>query len=87
MRDSMIQFFNSFIRIKEGFTVAVGKVKWFSNQKGYGFIVMDGCTDDIFVHHTAIQGEGFRTLSENQDVEFEIVEGDKGKQAVNVIKI
>jgi CspA family cold shock protein len=83
----MIQFFNSFIRIKEGFTVAVGKVKWFSNQKGYGFIVMDGCTDDIFVHHTAIQGEGFRTLSENQDVEFEIVEGDKGKQAVNVIKI
>ncbi len=83
----MVQFFYSFIRIKEGFTVAVGKVKWFSNQKGYGFIVMDGCTDDIFVHHTAIQGEGFRTLSENQDVEFEIVEGDKGKQAVNVIKI
>lgn len=67
--------------------MAVGKVKWFSNQKGYGFIVMDGCTEDIFVHHTAIQGEGFRTLDENQQVEFEVVEGDKGKQAVNVVKM
>jgi len=67
--------------------VSVGKVKWFSNQKGYGFIVMDGCTEDIFVHHTAIQCEGFRTLDEDQEVEFEVVEGEKGKQAVNVIKI
>lgn len=67
--------------------MAVGRVKWFSNQKGYGFIVMDGCQDDIFVHHTAIQGDGFRTLDENQEVQFEVVEGDKGKQAVNVVKI
>ena len=59
--------------------MAVGKVKWFSNQKGYGFIVMDGCSDDIFVHHTAIQGEGFRTLAEDQDVEFEVVEGGQRK--------
>jgi len=67
--------------------VAVGRVKWFSNQKGYGFIVMDGCAEDIFVHHTAIQGDGFRTLEEDQQVQFEVVEGDKGKQAVNVVKL
>jgi CspA family cold shock protein len=67
--------------------VAIGQVKWFSNQKGYGFIVMEGCMDDIFVHHTAIQGDGFRTLDENQEVQFEMVEGEKGKQAVNVVKL
>jgi cold shock protein len=67
--------------------LTVGRVKWFSNQKGYGFIVMDGCPEDIFVHHTAIQSDGFRTLDENQEVQFEMVDGDKGKQAVNVVKI
>lgn len=67
--------------------MAAGRVKWFSNQKGYGFIVMDGCAEDIFVHHTAIQGEGFRTLDEDQQVQFEVVEGDKGKQAINVVKL
>ena len=67
--------------------MAVGKVKWFSNQKGYGFIVMEGCPDDIFVHHSAIQGDGFRTLDEDQPVEFELVDSDKGKQAINVNKI
>lgn len=63
-----------------------GKVKWFSNQKGYGFITVDG-GKDIFVHHTAIQGEGYKTLVEGQAVEFEIVQGPKGEQATNVVKL
>jgi CspA family cold shock protein len=58
-------------------------VKWFSNEKGFGFISRsDG--DDVFVHHSAIQMEGYRTLTEGQKVEFDIVEGPKGKQAANV---
>ena len=63
-----------------------GKVKWFNNQKGYGFITPES-GDDVFVHHTAIQGEGFKSLDEGQDVEFEIQDGPKGKQAVNVTKL
>lgn len=63
----------------------VGKVKWFSPEKGYGFIVREG-GDDVFVHFSAIQDEGFKTLNEGQDVEFEIVEGARGPQAANVIK-
>ena len=60
-----------------------GKVKWFSNQKGYGFIqTYDG--EDIFVHFSAIQEEGFKTLTQGQEVEFEISEGPKGPQAANV---
>ncbi|MEI6862936.1 MAG: cold shock domain-containing protein [Candidatus Omnitrophota bacterium] len=63
-----------------------GKVKWFSNQKGYGFITPeDG--KDVFVHHTAIQGEGYKSLEEGQEVEFEIKEGPKGEQAANVVKL
>ncbi|MDI3546935.1 MAG: cold shock protein [Halanaerobiales bacterium] len=63
-----------------------GKVKWFDAQKGYGFIEReDG--DDVFVHFSAIQDEGFKTLEEGQDVEFEIVEGDRGPQAANVVKL
>lgn len=63
----------------------VGKVKWFSAEKGYGFIAReDG--DDVFVHLSAIQDEGFKTLNEGQDVEFDIVEGARGPQAANVIK-
>ena len=63
----------------------VGKVKWFSAEKGYGFIAReDG--DDVFVHFSAIQDEGFRTLNEGQDVEFDIVEGARGPQAANVVK-
>ena len=63
----------------------VGKVKWFSAEKGYGFIAReDG--DDVFVHFSAIQDEGFKTLAEGQDVEFEIVEGARGPQAANVVK-
>ena len=63
-----------------------GTVKWFNNQKGYGFISMDDGTD-IFVHYTGLVMEGFKTLDEGQAVEFEIAQGDKGPQAVNVTKI
>lgn len=63
----------------------VGKVKWFSPEKGYGFIAREG-GGDVFVHFSAIQDEGFKTLNEGQDVEFEIVEGARGPQAANVIK-
>ena len=60
-----------------------GTVKWFNDKKGFGFLSReDG--NDVFVHHTAIQGEGFKTLSEGQQVEFEVQDGPKGPQAVNV---
>lgn len=63
-----------------------GKVKWFNSEKGFGFIErQDG--DDVFVHFSAIQSEGFKTLEEGQDVEFEIVDGDRGPQAANVVAI
>ncbi|WP_313890833.1 cold shock domain-containing protein [Psychrobacillus sp.] len=63
-----------------------GKVKWFNNEKGYGFLEYnDG--EDVFVHFTGIQGDGFRALEEGQDVTFEIVEGNRGPQAANVNKI
>ena len=62
-----------------------GKVKWFNAEKGFGFIaVEDG--DDIFVHFSAIQGDGYKTLDEGQEVEFEVVEGNRGPQAANVVK-
>jgi CspA family cold shock protein len=64
-----------------------GKVKWFSNAKGYGFITIDGDAKDIFVHHTAIKAEGFRSLNEGDPVEFELVEGPKGPKAENVAKL
>jgi cold shock protein len=63
-----------------------GKVKWFNNAKGYGFIERDGGAD-VFVHFSAVQGNGFRTLEEGQAVEFEIVDGPKGQQAGNVTKV
>ena len=63
-----------------------GKVKWFNDQKGYGFITPES-GKDVFVHHTAIQGEGFKTLHEGQDVEFEIEKGPKGEQATKVVKL
>jgi len=63
-----------------------GKVKWFSNQKGYGFITPESGSD-VFVHYTAITGDGYKTLEEGQEVEFEITEGAKGEQATNVSKI
>jgi CspA family cold shock protein len=68
--------------LEEG-SVAEGTVKWFSNEKGYGFIERDE-GDDVFVHHSAIVMDGYRTLREGQRVEFEVVQGDKGLQAANV---
>lgn len=67
--------------------MALGSVKWFNDAKGYGFIQQDGSEKDVFVHYTAIQGEGFKTLAEGQKVEFELIEGPKGPQAANVTKV
>ena len=63
-----------------------GKVKWFNAEKGFGFIKREG-GDDVFVHFSAIQSDGFKTLDEGQEVEFEITEGTRGPQAANVIKL
>jgi cold shock protein len=63
-----------------------GSVKWFSDQKGYGFITPEN-GNDVFVHHSAIQGEGYKSLAEGQQVEFEIQQGPKGEQATNVVKL
>jgi CspA family cold shock protein len=60
-----------------------GTVKWFNEKKGFGFLAREN-GDDVFVHHTSIQGDGFKTLSEGQQVEFEVQDGPKGPQAVNV---
>jgi len=66
--------------------MVIGTVKWFSQDKGYGFISQDQ-GDDVFVHYSEIQGDGFRTLREGEKVEFEITEGKKGPQAVNARRI
>lgn len=66
--------------------MAKGKVKWFSDQKGYGFITPES-GNDVFVHHSSIQGEGYKTLAEGQEVEFQIEKGPKGEQATNVTKL
>jgi len=63
----------------------VGKVKWFNDAKGFGFIEVEG-SEDVFVHHSDIQAEGFRTLAEGESVSFDITPGDKGPRATNVIK-
>ena len=66
--------------------MARGKVKWFSNQKGYGFIETEG-GKDVFVHHSVIQSDGYKTLEEGQEVQFEVEQGPKGEQAKNVVKL
>ena len=77
-------FFSS--KVVEGIMRVRGKVKWFSDAKGYGFISQaDG--PDVFVHHSNVEGEGFKTLEEGQEVEFDLVQGKKGLQAQNVVKV
>lgn len=66
--------------------IYTGKVKWFNDQKGFGFIERED-DDDVFVHFSAIQEDGFKSLEEGQDVEFEVVEGDRGPQAANVVTL
>jgi CspA family cold shock protein len=64
--------------------MTIGKVKWFNNTKGFGFVVPEGTDDDVFAHFSQIQMEGYRTLKPGQDVEFDLVHGDKGQQAQNI---
>lgn len=63
-----------------------GTVKWFSSQKGYGFITPES-GDDVFVHHSAIQGDGYKSLEEGQEVEFEVEQGPKGRRAAKVARL
>ena len=65
--------------------MATGTVKWFNESKGFGFITQDDGTD-VFAHHSAIEGEGFKTLAEGESVSFDVVEGEKGPKAVNIVK-
>jgi CspA family cold shock protein len=64
-----------------------GKVKWFNNAKGFGFIQADGQEKDIFVHHTAIKADGFRTLNQGEEVQFDLIQGPKGLKAENVLRL
>ncbi len=67
--------------------MAKGTIKWFSDQKGYGFVTPEGGKKDVFVHYSALQGEGFKSLREGETIEFDITNGPKGEQAANVRKI
>jgi CspA family cold shock protein len=76
------QLFKIFLRRP----IMIGRVKWFNNDKGFGFIEREN-GDDVFVHFSAIEGNGFKSLEEGQQVEFEIVEGARGPQAANVVRL
>lgn len=81
----IVYYFNSSIEKYWGlFSMSTGTVKWFNNSKGYGFIAPAEGGDDVFVHHTSIEGTGFKTLEEGQSVTFEVENGPKGLQAINV---
>ena len=67
--------------------MAQGTIKWFSDEKGYGFVTPDGGGKDVFVHFSALQGEGFKSLAEGQKISFDITQGPKGEQAANVVKL
>ncbi len=67
--------------------MARGKIKWFCNSRGYGFICEEGREEDIFVHYSAIQGEGYKSLQDGEDVEFRLCEGEKGLHAQDVVKL
>jgi cold shock protein len=73
--------------VKEVFFMATGTVKWFNDSKGYGFITPDEGAKDLFVHHSNIAGEGFKSLNEGARVEFEPREGQKGPEATNVVTV
>jgi CspA family cold shock protein len=67
--------------------MATGTIKWFSDEKGFGFITPEGGSRDVFVHFSALQGEGFKSLAEGQMVSFDVTQGPKGDQAANVVKL
>ena len=67
--------------------MAKGTIKWFSDEKGFGFITPEGGSRDVFVHFSALQGEGFKSLAEGQSVSYDVVAGPKGDQAANVLKL
>jgi len=67
--------------------MAKGKVKWFNNQKGFGFIIPDEGEGDVFVHYSMIQGDGYKTLMAGEEVEYDLIQGVKGDQAQNVVKL
>jgi CspA family cold shock protein len=78
--------FYKILKFLEVLVMPKGKVKWFNDKKGYGFIEMEG-GKDVFVHYQSIQGDGFKTLKEGDEVNFDVTEGAKGPQAANVTKI